>query len=59
MSGKYHKTYVGWGIARAIAVLGRVSPHLDGQARMTVDSARANLQQVLDEEFGDSEGADR
>ena len=53
---KYHDTYVGWGIARAIAVLEHVSPHLDGQARYTVDSARANLQTVLDEEFGDSEG---
>ena len=53
---KYFDSYAAWAISKAVTLLGRASERLDGQARYTVDAARANLQQVLDEEFGDSGG---
>lgn len=55
MSGKYPDTYVEWAIRKAVSLLDRASPHLGGQARYTVDAARANLRDVLGD-VGDSGG---
>lgn len=55
MSGKYPDTYVEWALSKAVSLLDRASPHLDGQARYTVDAARANLRDVLGD-VGDSGG---